>query len=119
MDSRRAFAAACRRVLTSANSRAARSIRSCCVSARSSASSDRWRTVSNCFDNSATWFVSVASWPAMSADSDSEAISPSKADSTAGQEGVGAQRPNSSKDPDLPQRLKVVLRGFGDGRFFH
>ena len=44
IDSRRAFAAACRRSLTSASSRAARSMRSCWVSERSC-----WMSARSCW----------------------------------------------------------------------
>jgi hypothetical protein len=76
MDSRSAFAAACRRALTSPSSRAARSIRSCWVSARSSAPWACSRSARSWFVNSATCFVNSASWPAISAESDSELITP-------------------------------------------
>ena len=51
MDSRSAFAAACRRSLTSASSRAARSMRSCCVCVRSC-----WLSTSSC------WLSARACW---------------------------------------------------------
>ena len=53
-DSRRAFAAACRRSLTSDSSRAARSIRSCCISARS------------CWRSARAWWSSARSATAFS-----------------------------------------------------
>src|SRR5215211_4437441 len=64
MDSRSAFAAACRRSLTSVSSFAARSMRSCCVSARS-------LIVLSCFAISSTARVRSASWPAIAAVSSS------------------------------------------------
>ena len=79
IDSRSAFAAACRRSLTSANSRAARSMRSCCASVRAcwlSAClcwlSARSLTVLSCRSIAATVRVSAANWPAMLAMSASD-----------------------------------------------
>jgi hypothetical protein len=76
MDSRSAFAAACRRSLTSASSRAARSIRSCWVSARSCASSASPRSPFSCSAISSTFRVRSASWPAISAVSSLADIAP-------------------------------------------
>ncbi len=67
IDSRSAFAAACRRVLTSASSFAARSMRSCCVSARS-------RIVLSWFAICSTARVRSANWPAITAVSSCFAI---------------------------------------------
>jgi hypothetical protein len=71
IDSRSAFAAACRRSLTSANSRAARSIRSCWTSVRSCCelervcwASARWLSAVRWRFISFTVRVSSASWPA-------------------------------------------------------
>ena len=71
IDSRSAFAAACRRSLTSASSRAARSMRSCCASARACWSSARlcWLSVCSpialsCLSITATVRVRSASCPA-------------------------------------------------------
>ena len=64
IDSRSAFAAACRRVLTSASSFAARSMRSCCVFARS-------RTALSWLAMCSTARVRSANWPAIAAVSSS------------------------------------------------
>jgi len=68
IDARSASAAACRRVLTSASSRAAMSVRSCWVSARS-------RSVANWLVISSTARVRSANWPATLAMSSTAAIS--------------------------------------------
>ena len=77
-ESRSAFAAACRRSLTSASSRAARSMRSCCICARACwlSTSSCWLSARACwrsarsvialrsFAISSTVRVSSANWPA-------------------------------------------------------
>jgi hypothetical protein len=73
-EDRSAFAAAWRRSLTSASSRAAKSMRSCCISvrscwasARSCWLSARWLTAASWRAISSTVRVSSASWPATAA----------------------------------------------------
>jgi hypothetical protein len=76
IDSRSAFAAACRRSLTWASSRAARSMRSCWVSARSCWLSARVRRAFSWAAMPSTARVRSASWPATIAVSSSAVTVP-------------------------------------------
>jgi hypothetical protein len=95
IDSRSAFAAACRRSLTSVSSRAANSMRSCWMSARSCWLSARSRSVLSWLAISSTVRVRAASWLATVAMSSLAVMSP---DSTR-----RVERPALAKEPETTE----------------
>jgi hypothetical protein len=116
-DSRRASAAACKRALTSPSSRAARSMRSCWVSARSCALSARERRASNSAVSFSTALVRSANWLATISLSSRATLSRLSAFYGVGSKspvrGEGSSREN--KPASHPRKFSRETRAFGRG----
>ena len=118
-DARSASAAACRRALTSPSSRAARSMRSCCVSARSCASSARERTASSSAFSFSTDRVRSANWLATISVSSRATLLPQRDSTTRNQRRSSPQRdsrPRRAARTEPPHRRAGNVAGFDGPR---